>query len=111
MIAGNRLVFDASNCKMMTLFLVIFWTGALTLVGLTLGAFIAVVYLINLFLDAVSELAMHLSSLYSHTGSLGKILLVLVGIISFPNSPRGPCGLYENYISHCATQSAGRRSL
>ena len=80
MIASNKLVFDASNRKLMTLFLVVFWTGALTLVALALGAFIAVIYLINLVLDAVTELAAHLSALYTSTDSLGKILLLIVGL-------------------------------
>src|SRR4051812_15794453 len=63
----------------MKIFLVIFWSGALTLVALALGAFIAVIYLINLFLDALTELVSHLASLYSHTDSLGKVLFLLVG--------------------------------
>jgi hypothetical protein len=80
MIASNKLVFDASNRKLLTLFLVVFWTGALTLLALALGAFIAAIYLINLALDAVTELVAHLSSLYNHTDSLGKILLLIVGL-------------------------------
>lgn len=72
--------FGTSNRTLMKLLLVVFWTGALTLVALALGAFFAVIALINLVLDALTELVQHLSALYSQTDSLGKILLVLVGI-------------------------------
>jgi hypothetical protein len=80
MIMQNKTLFDLSNRKLMTVFLVVFWTGALTLVALALGAFIAVIYLINLVLDAITELVAHLTSLYTHTDSLGKILLLIVGL-------------------------------
>jgi hypothetical protein len=80
MIMQNKTLFDLSDRKLMTLFLVVFWTGALTLVALALGAFIAVIYLINLVLDAVTELVANLASLYTHTDSLGKVLLLLVGL-------------------------------
>jgi hypothetical protein len=76
----NQPLVDLTNRKLMTLFVVVFWTGALTLVALALGAFIAVIYLINLVLDAITELVVHLSSLYNHTDSLGKILLLIVGL-------------------------------
>jgi hypothetical protein len=76
----NQPLLDLSNRKLMAVFLIVFWTGALTLVALALGAFIAVIYLINLFLDAITELVVHLASLYTHTDSLGKILLLIVGL-------------------------------
>lgn len=68
------------QAHLMKMFLVIFWTGAFTLAALALGAFVAVIYLINLVLDAITELAAHLVSLYSHTDSLGKILLLIIGL-------------------------------
>jgi hypothetical protein len=76
-------MFNVSNRKLLTVVSVIFWTGTLTLVALALGVFIAVVYLINLTLDAVTELAVNLASLYSHTDSLGKILLWMVALYIF----------------------------
>ncbi len=76
----NQPLVDLTNRKLMTLFLVVFWTGALTLVALALGAFIAVIYLINIFLDSVTELAAPLSTMYTHPDSLGKILLLIVGL-------------------------------
>src|SRR5690242_8470035 len=79
-IPKNQPLVNLTNSKFMTIFLVVFWTGALTLVALALGAFIAVIYLINLVLDAITELVGHLTSLYSHTDSLGKILFLLVGM-------------------------------
>ncbi len=100
MIASNKLVFDANNRKMLILFLVVFWTGALTLVALALGAFIVVIYLINLVLDAISELVVHLSSLYIHTDSLGKILLLIVGLyIVSKAAPWGARSLRKSYQS------------
>lgn len=96
----NQFLFDLSNRKFMTVFLVIFWTGALTLVALALGAFIAVIYLINLVLDALTELAGHLADLYIHTDSLGKVLLLLVGFfIVFKLAPRVVRSLQKSYQS------------
>lgn len=90
----------------MTIFLVIFWTGALALVALALGAFIAVVYLINLVLDAIGELADHLAALYTHTDSLGKILLLIVGL--YVVSKLVPWGVRSLRKSHQSLRTALR---
>src|SRR5258708_39810991 len=96
----NQILFDLSNRKLLTLFLVVFWTGAFTLVALALGAFIAVIYLINLVLDAITELVVHLSSLYTHADSLGKVLLLIVGLyIVSKVAPWGARSLRKSYQS------------
>lgn len=77
MVSGKTLVDQRYVSALMML---IFGLGTFTLVALVVGAFLVVVYVLNLALTATIDVVSHVMLLYAGLGSFGQLAVWLVVI-------------------------------
>ena len=80
-VQDQRRFFAADQRYISALLMLIFGLGTLTLVGLVVGAFIACMYVLNLALNAVSEVISTISQLYVGGDSFIRLVMWLVPLM------------------------------
>ena len=78
----NQLSF-INSARVHTLLCTTFLLGTFTLIGLTIAALIAVIYVFHLFLTACSGMILQISQLYNTGGSFVQLVMWLVALILF----------------------------
>ena len=81
MVSGQRYAFVADQRFISIMLMVVFALGMVTLIGLFVAVFLVCLFLLNLALNAVAEVAVQLHALYVGGDSFVRLVMWLIPLI------------------------------